>query len=405
MRIDEILASSRPVFSVEFFPPKTEEGREMLFETVDVLRKLGPSFFSVTYGAGRRDARGDPGDHPRDPGPARSRGDGPPELRGETSESLREIVDEIADAGIENILALRGDPPRGQTDFPSPTAGSPAPPTHGADQRAHPEIAIGGACFPEVHPEAASMDADIAYLKTKVENGASFLITQLFYDNRPYFDFVPAARAAGIEVPIIPGIMPMTRYEQIAADRRPLRGEDPGAPLGCHGGGRRQRAGGVRDRGRLRGPAVRGAARGRGAGNPLLRAQPLAGDAGDPRGAAGRQAVGDGPLRNRRPSGRPEAHLHSSSVPEFDHNGFRISYDEYGAGDRPLVLIHGLLMNRQMFDRLGPEMAERGNRVITIDLLGHGRSDRPADMSQYSMTFFARQVEAPARPPRSRATR
>lgn len=81
-------------------------------------------------------------------------------------------------------------------------------------------------------------------------------------------------------------------------------------------------------------------------------------------------------------------------MPEFDYNGFRISYDEYGAGERPLVLIHGLLMNRRMFDRLAPEMASRGNRVITIDLLGHGRSDRPADMSQYSMTFFARQVEA-----------
>lgn len=79
---------------------------------------------------------------------------------------------------------------------------------------------------------------------------------------------------------------------------------------------------------------------------------------------------------------------------DFDYNGFRISYDEYGAGDRPLVLIHGLLMNRRMFDRLGPAMAERGNRVIALDLLGHGRSDRPADMSQYSMTFFARQVVA-----------
>jgi pimeloyl-ACP methyl ester carboxylesterase len=79
---------------------------------------------------------------------------------------------------------------------------------------------------------------------------------------------------------------------------------------------------------------------------------------------------------------------------EFDFNGSRISYDEYGAGGRPLILIHGLLMNRHMFDRLGPEMAERGNRVIAVDLLGHGRSDRPADMSQYSMTFFARQIEA-----------
>jgi pimeloyl-ACP methyl ester carboxylesterase len=81
-------------------------------------------------------------------------------------------------------------------------------------------------------------------------------------------------------------------------------------------------------------------------------------------------------------------------VPEFDYNGHRISYDDYGAGERPLILVHGLLMSRRMFDRLGPAMAKRGNRVIAIDLLGHGRSDRPADMSNYSMTFFARQVEA-----------
>jgi pimeloyl-ACP methyl ester carboxylesterase len=81
-------------------------------------------------------------------------------------------------------------------------------------------------------------------------------------------------------------------------------------------------------------------------------------------------------------------------MPEFSYEGHRISYDEYGEGDRPLVLIHGLLMNRRMFDRLGPEMAERGNRVFAVDLLGHGRSDRPTQMSHYSMTFFARQVEA-----------
>jgi pimeloyl-ACP methyl ester carboxylesterase len=81
-------------------------------------------------------------------------------------------------------------------------------------------------------------------------------------------------------------------------------------------------------------------------------------------------------------------------MPEFDYNGRRISYDEYGEGDRPLILIHGLLMSRRMFDRLGPEMADLGNRVIAIDLLGHGRSDRPPEMSNYSMTFFARQVEA-----------
>jgi pimeloyl-ACP methyl ester carboxylesterase len=81
-------------------------------------------------------------------------------------------------------------------------------------------------------------------------------------------------------------------------------------------------------------------------------------------------------------------------MPEFDYNGHRISYDEYGGGERPLILVHGLLMNRRMFDRLGPAMAERGNRVIAVDLLGHGLSERPTEMSQYSMTFFARQVEA-----------
>jgi pimeloyl-ACP methyl ester carboxylesterase len=80
-------------------------------------------------------------------------------------------------------------------------------------------------------------------------------------------------------------------------------------------------------------------------------------------------------------------------MPEFDYDGHRISYDEYGEGDRPLVLIHGLLMNRRMFDRLGPEMAALGNRVIAMDLLGHGLSDRPSEMSRYSMTFFAKQVE------------
>ncbi|HEX3562926.1 MAG TPA: alpha/beta hydrolase [Solirubrobacterales bacterium] len=80
-------------------------------------------------------------------------------------------------------------------------------------------------------------------------------------------------------------------------------------------------------------------------------------------------------------------------MPEFDYDGHRISYDEYGEGDRPLVLIHGLLMNRHMFDRLGPEMAALGNRVIAVDLLGHGLSDRPSEMSHYSMTFFAKQVE------------
>ena len=217
MRIDEILASTRPCFSVEFFPPKTEEGREALFETVEVLRELAPSFFSVTYGAGGATREGtlETTRAIRDEYGVEAMAH--LSCVGETTENLREIIDRIAEAGIENILALRGDPPRGEPDFVQPEGGlASAAELTGLISAAHPEIAIGGACFPEVHPEAENLEADIAYLKTKVENGASFLITQLFFDNRSYFEFVPAARAAGIEVPIIAGVMPMTSYGQIA---------------------------------------------------------------------------------------------------------------------------------------------------------------------------------------------
>ncbi len=216
MRIDEILNSTRPCFSVEFFPPKTDEGRETLFETVEVLRQLEPAFFSVTYGAGGATREGtlETTRAIRDQYEVEAMAH--LSCVGETAESLREIIDRISDAGIENILALRGDPPRGQTDFVQPEGGlGSAAELAALISETHPELAIGGSCFPEVHPEAASLEADLAYLKTKVENGATFLITQLFFDNRHYFEFVPAARAAGIDVPIIAGIMPITSYAQI----------------------------------------------------------------------------------------------------------------------------------------------------------------------------------------------
>ena len=216
MRIDEILASTRPCLSVEFFPPKTEEGREALFETVEILRELSPAFFSVTYGAGGATREGTLETTRAIRDEYGSEAMAHLSCVGETRESLQEIVDRIADAGIENILALRGDPPRGQKDFVQPEGGLGSSAELAAlISESHPEIAIGGACFPEVHPEAPSLEADLAYLRTKVENGASFLITQLFFDNRHYFEFVPAARAAGIDVPIIPGVMPITSYAQI----------------------------------------------------------------------------------------------------------------------------------------------------------------------------------------------
>jgi methylenetetrahydrofolate reductase (NADPH) len=216
MRIDEMLSSTRPVFSVEFFPPKTEEGRQTLFETVEVLRRLDPHFFSVTYGAGGATREGtlDTTRAIRDQYDSEAMAH--LSCVGETTESLRGMIDRIADAGIENILALRGDPPRGQKDFEQPEGGlGSASDLAALIHKTHPEIAIGGACFPEVHPEAANLEADLAYLKTKVDNGVSFLITQLFFDNRMYFDFVDEVRARGIDVPIIPGIIPITNFEQI----------------------------------------------------------------------------------------------------------------------------------------------------------------------------------------------
>ena len=216
MHVDEILTTTRPCFSVEFFPPKTEEGRAAMFETVEALRELEPAFFSVTYGAG-----GATRDGTVEMTEAIKRDYGVETMAhlscvGETVEGLREILDRLTDAGIENVLALRGDPPRGIDDFAQPEGGLRSAAELAAMISEHyPQVAIGGTCFPEVHPEAASLEADLDYLKTKVSSGASFLISQLFFDNRVFFDFVDSARAAGIEVPIIPGVIPVASYGQV----------------------------------------------------------------------------------------------------------------------------------------------------------------------------------------------
>jgi methylenetetrahydrofolate reductase (NADPH) len=215
MRIDELLASGQPSFSVEFFPPKNEEGRVRLFETAKALAALEPAFYSVTYGAGGTTRGGTveiSAELRRETGVETM---AHLNCVGETVDGLRAVLDDIRDAGIENVLALRGDPPRGETDFVQPPGGlSSATELTALISREY-DFTIGGACFPEVHPEAPDLETDIAYLKTKVEAGASFLISQLFFDNRAYFDFVEAARAAGIEVPIVAGIMPIASYAQI----------------------------------------------------------------------------------------------------------------------------------------------------------------------------------------------
>jgi methylenetetrahydrofolate reductase (NADPH) len=215
MRIDRILDEQRPVFSFEFFPPKTDEGQRTLEATLAELKEDRPEYVSVTYGAG---------------GSTRERTveitkwikkdlgiEAMAHLScvGEPTERLVEILEEIEAAGIENVLALRGDPPRGETEWRPHPGG-----LHYSVElieliRSRFDFCIGAACFPEVHPEAQTFDQDLAYAKRKVDAGASFLITQLFFDNELYFEFVDAARTAGIDVPLIPGIMPITNYKQI----------------------------------------------------------------------------------------------------------------------------------------------------------------------------------------------
>ncbi|MGK2931873.1 MAG: methylenetetrahydrofolate reductase [NAD(P)H] [Solirubrobacterales bacterium] len=212
MRIGEIISSSKPVFSVEFFPPKTDEGRVQLLETARTLSDLDLDFVSVTYGAG-----GSNRDGTVDITTALKREVGLEVMAhlscvGETAEGLDATLDRLRDAGIDNILALRGDPPQGQEDFVQPEGGFGSAAELTAHITEKYDFSVGGACFPEVHPEAADLDSDLDYLKTKVDAGAEFLITQLFFDNRAYFDFVDAARQKGIDVPILAGIIPVTGF-------------------------------------------------------------------------------------------------------------------------------------------------------------------------------------------------
>ncbi len=215
MRIDELLANKRPVFSVEFFPPRSEDGRSMLLETVEALRPLQPDYVSITYGAGGSTRDGTVEMVERMKAEYGLEAMAHLSCVGETRAGLRTILDRFRDVGIENVMALRGDPPRGEPNFAAPEDGLSSATELTSFIRESYEFTIGGACFPEVHPEAENMQTDLRYLKTKVDAGARFLITQLFFDNQVYFDFVAAAREIGIDVPIIPGVIPITSFGQV----------------------------------------------------------------------------------------------------------------------------------------------------------------------------------------------
>jgi len=217
MRIDERLAADGPCFSFEFFPPKTDQGERNLGRALAELSRLGPDFVSVTYGAGgsteQKAKTVDIVSH--------IKADYGLEAMahftcvGATVDDLRVTLDRMRQAGIQNVLALRGDPPAGQTEWTATEGGLRYSRELIELIRDEYAFCIGAACFPETHIHAESPESDLRYAREKVDAGARFLITQLFFDNQLYYDFVARARDAGIDIPIIPGIMPITDVGQI----------------------------------------------------------------------------------------------------------------------------------------------------------------------------------------------
>ncbi|MBM3842281.1 MAG: methylenetetrahydrofolate reductase [NAD(P)H] [Verrucomicrobia bacterium] len=214
--IAELFARGRPLRSLEFFPPKDDAGVAALRGTAEALRRMGPDFVSVTYGAGgtTRDRTAQVS--------ALLKGEFGftvmPHLTcvGHTRGELETLADQIHAQGFRNIMTLRGDPPKGATSFPVLPDGF----RHAAElvallKRRQPDFCLGVAGYPEKHPEAPSLEADLTHLKRKVDAGADFITTQLFFDNAVYYRFVERCRAEGITVPIVPGIMPVLSLKQI----------------------------------------------------------------------------------------------------------------------------------------------------------------------------------------------
>lgn len=215
-QITDILSKKRPILSIEFFPPKEASGVPQLKEIASTISQTHPDFVSVTYGAG---------------GSTRERSlevakmlktdlslTVMPHLTcvGATRAELEEIIHSFYAEGFRNIMALRGDPPKGQTTFQAHAGGF-----HHASELVtlirslHPDICCGVAGYPEKHPEAADLDADLLHLKEKVSAGGGFITTQLFFRNDKYFTFVEKARKLGITTPILPGIMPVLSLKQV----------------------------------------------------------------------------------------------------------------------------------------------------------------------------------------------
>jgi methylenetetrahydrofolate reductase (NADPH) len=216
MKITDLLVARHPAFSFEFFPPKDEAGLERLFETVADLRGYWPAYVSVTYGAGGSTRRLTLDLVRRIKAETGIETMAHLTCVGSNRDEIATILDQLAEGGIKNILALRGDPPKGQESFEIANDGF----AHADElvafiRERHPELCIGVAGYPEKHTEASDFATDLLHLKRKVEAGANFIVTQLFFDDRDYFAFVERLLAVNIAVPTLPGIMPITNVSQI----------------------------------------------------------------------------------------------------------------------------------------------------------------------------------------------
>jgi methylenetetrahydrofolate reductase (NADPH) len=216
MKLNEILRQHQPAVSCEFFPPRTDKGEENLWNCIQELRPLKPAYVSVTYGAGgstqdrtrriveriKRETELEPVAHLT--------------CVGATREELGALLDQYRAADIENILALRGDPPEGMSGFEATAGGFAYASDLAAFIHGRGDFSVAVATYPEGHPESPNGVADdLKYLKLKQDNGATAAISQYFFDNEAFLRFVEQARDMGITMPIIPGIMPVTNYTQI----------------------------------------------------------------------------------------------------------------------------------------------------------------------------------------------
>lgn len=217
MKITEFFKQGQRVFSFEFFPPKTPEGEAQLFATLAELKPLHPAYVSVTYGAGGSVRAKTVEWVSRIQNEVGLNAMAHLTCAGSTQEQLEGILQSLEAAGIRNIMAVRGDPPKGSSAFQAVEGGL----RYASElialirERFGDRFSVAGGGYPEGHPESLSAEADLQRLKEKVDKGLDFVVTQLFFNNALYFGFVERARKAGIEVPIVPGLMPITNLSQI----------------------------------------------------------------------------------------------------------------------------------------------------------------------------------------------